>query len=102
MTKNYTIKDVVRTLTIQVDRKASENSEPVHFEFFVMIVRSLGGDHHVQVYRNDIYEIKPMSSDHAHENILVRDYFLVDDRQVFPGEAEAIRHIEQRLDDLFG
>ena len=101
MSKNYSINQVVKTLTIDVNKKMDDQTG-VHFEFLVNILRSSDGKYSVQVFRNEIYELKPISGDLSHDDVFVRDLFLVDDRIKFSTEYDALNYISKRLDELFG
>lgn len=101
--KNYKIGEVVKTLAITVDKKANAESDYVHFEFVVMIVKSSGADvYNVRSYREDLFEIKPMNAEAVHESILVKDDFFLDDQVCFSNEESAIGYIELRLQEIFG
>ncbi len=100
--KNYCINHVVKTLTIDVDKEATAKTGHVHFEFLINIIKSPEGRYMVQVFRNEMYELKPLNAKLSHEDVFVRDLFLVDDRMKFNSESEAMNYILKRLDELFG
>jgi hypothetical protein len=88
--KNYALSEIVKTLTIEIDKPADEDSDHVHMDF-------------VQVYRLETAEVKNLDGEYSNEEMLVRDEFLIEDDETrFASEAEAVKHINERLEELFG
>ena len=99
MKKNYSISQVVRTLVVEVDKDVGQDH--VNFEFVIMVIAISENTFKVHTYRNETIAVTTLSGDKAHEEILVRDFALLDDA-TFPSEQEAIKRVTDRLDELFG
>lgn len=99
--KNYAITEIVKTLTIEIDKPADEDSDHVHMDFVVMIAKLSAKEYAAQVYRLETAEVKNLDGEYSHEEMLVRDEFLIDDETRFASEAEAVKHINERLEELF-
>lgn len=100
MKKNYNIYEVTKAISVEVDKDTG--TDHVHFDFVAMIIKLEIGEYAVQVYRSETLEVKTISGECSHEEILVRDFFLVDDRLRFNSESEAADYVGKRLDELFG
>jgi hypothetical protein len=99
MKKNYSVSQVVRTIVVEVDKDIGKDH--VNFEFVIMVIAISGNKFKVNAYRNETLAVATLSGDKAHEEILVRDFALLDD-VTFSSEKEAIKRVTDRLDELFG
>ena len=100
MKNSYKIHEVVKILFVETDKAAQTNQ--IHFDFTIMILKTNDQEFEVKAYREETLEVKTLSGDCSHDEMLVRDYFLVDDRLRFKSEAEATDFITKRLDEVFG
>jgi hypothetical protein len=100
MKKSYNIYEVTKTICVEVDK--GSNGSHIHFDFTIMILKIKDEEYAVQVYRNETVDLRTLSGVYSHDEILVRDLFLVDNLLRFKSGAAAIDFINQRLSDLFG
>ena len=102
MKPNYSIAEIVKTLTIEVDKPAEGDADHIHFDFVVMIAKLPEGAYAAQVYRLETLEVKSIGGEMSHDEIMVKDVFLINDLARFMSEDEVIKHLVKRLDELFG
>lgn len=101
--KNYVLSEVVKTLTIEIDQPEDDDNEHVHMDFVVMIAKHSATEYSAQVYRLETAEVKDLDGEYGHEEMLVRDEFLLEDDETrFASEAEAVNFLKERLEELFG
>lgn len=100
--KNYSIAEIVRTFSIEVDKPEDEDQDHIHFDFVVMIAKVSAKEYALQVYRLETVEVKNLDGEYSHEEMLVRDEFLLEDDETrFESEAEAESFLKERLADMF-
>lgn len=99
MKKNYNIYEVTKTFFVEVDKET--NADNICFDFTVAVIQLNHDEYAVQVYRSELLEMKALSGEISHDAVLVRDFFLVDDRLRFKSEADASAFIRKRLNELF-